>query len=108
MIEVYRFNTKSADISLPILSGDKNSVSLFSGGADFCIPKGQNVEAVVCLPRFLYSPPVKNEVIGNIEYYCSGRLIYKSNLMAKSGVKRKKYTAAQKIFEIFRYMTSII
>ena len=108
VIEVYRYNPENADIFLPVLSGGENSVSLSSGGADFCIPKGQNVNAVVCLPRFLYSPPVKNEVVGNIEYYCSGRLVYKSNLMAKGGVKRKKYTAAQKIFEIFRYMTSII
>ena len=108
VIEVYNYKPEDFDIALPVLCGGESTVSLYCGGADFCIPKGQTVNAVVCLPRFLYSPPAENEIIGNIEYYCSGRLVYKSNILAKCGAKRKKNTAAQKVFEIFKYMTSII
>lgn len=108
VIEVYNYEPEDFDIALPVLCGGESTVSLYCGGADFCIPKGQTVKAAVCLPRFLYSPPSANEVVGNIEYYCSGRLVYKSNILAKGGVKRKKHTAAKKVFEILKYMTSLI
>ena len=107
-IKVYRYKPESFKASLPVLSGKSRSVFPVSSGADFCIPKGQDVKAVVCLPRFLYAPLKKGDVAGNIEYYCAERLIYKSNLIIKSGVKAEKYTVAQRIFEIFKYMMSVI
>ena len=107
-IEVRHYKPESINLSLPVSGGKSNSVFLYSSGAEFCIPKGQSVKTAVCLPHFLYAPAVENEIVGNIEYYCSGRLLYKSNLMIKSNVKTEKYTFVQKIFEIFKYMTSLI
>ena len=107
-IEVYRYKPESRNVSLPVTNGNRTEVSLLSGGADFCIPKGQIVKAVVSLPHFLYAPAKKGAVAGKIEYYCSGRLVYTSNLIIKDGVSREKHTAFRKVLEIFKYMMSII
>ena len=107
-IEVYRYKPQNSEINFPVVGGSKTQVSLTSGGADFCIPKGQNVKAVVCLPRFLYAPLQKDTIAGNIEYYCSGRLIYKGNLIVKDDVSIKKHTALKTITEVFKYMLSAV
>ena len=107
-IKVHKYKPESLKISLPVSGGGRNCVSPSFGGAGFCIPKGQTVKAVVCLPHFLYAPAAKDETVGTVEYYCSGRLVYTSNLIIKDGVSAGKHTSAEETFEIFKYMISLI
>lgn len=107
-IEVYDYKADEFDISLPVVSGKSGFVSLSAGNAEFCLPKGQNVKSVVCLPQFLYAPVKENAVVGNIEYYFSNRLIYKSNILSKNSVKGIRVGAVSLIFEIFKYMLALV
>ena len=107
-IEVYGYKPESLDMPLNIVSSDKDTMSADMGTAEFCVVKGENVSAKVCCPKFLYAPIDKNEIIGNIEYYCLGRLIYKSNIISKEDCKCEKSSKVRLIYDIFRYMMSII
>lgn len=107
-IEVYAYKPENFSVSLPVLSGKAGTLPLSAGGTAFSVPKGQSIKTVVCLPRFIYAPAEKNTVVGNIEYYCRGRLVYKSNILSSTGVKQKEAGGAALILEIFRYMLSII
>lgn len=107
-IEIYKYEPENLKVSLPVLCSEESFISPFAGSTDFCIPKGESVKAVVSLPHFLYAPVSENQVVGNIEYYCSSRLVYKSNLISKDSIRQKKYTAKDRIVSIFKYIMSLI
>lgn len=107
-IEVFNYSPDNPSVSVPIVSGDKKAEQITISGADFCVPKGQSVSSSVCMPRFLYAPINKNEVLGNVQYYCLDRLIYKSNIIAKETVKSTNTSALNTFLEILKYMISII
>ena len=60
------------------------------------------------MPHFLYAPVSKNEIIGNVEYTCLDRSIYKSNIIANSDIKDVNADIFNTVFEIFKHMMSII
>ena len=63
--------------------------------------------SVLCAPRFLYAPVEKNEIIGNIEYYTSDRLVYKSNIIS-SEVKSRRLNKWRLIAELFKFMLLMV
>lgn len=107
-IEVCEFSGNTLDISLPVICGNYRSVNLAASSAEFSVPKGQNVTSVVVLPRFLYAPAADGDIIGGVEYYCAGRLVYKRNIIVNGGVKCAKADLLGSIKESFRFMLSLI
>ena len=103
-IDVYSYKPESSCISLPVEGGKELSVKAVTGDAEFCIPKGEDVKAVVCVPKFLYAPVNENDIIGQVCYYCSGRVVYRSNVIANTAVERKKENAFVAVFQIFKSM----
>ncbi|MBR4910621.1 MAG: D-alanyl-D-alanine carboxypeptidase [Clostridia bacterium] len=103
-IDVYEFTPPAATVSVPLVNGGAAEVLSNIGAAQFCIPKGQSVTAVTCLPRFLYAPVLKNEIIGSVDYYCSDRLVYRSNIIVQADAQYKAAGVLLEIFEIFKYM----
>lgn len=106
-IEVYNYEPDLSDFSIPVTGGESATLSVKTPGACFSKPKGAEVTTVVCVPHFLYAPVEDGGIIGNIEYYCYDRLIYKSNVVSV-GIKQKKYSKLKQIFERFNYMLSLI
>ena len=107
-IEVCEYSDNTLDVSLPVVSGNIETVDLITSGARFSVPKGQNVTSVVVLPRFLYAPTSNGDIIGGVEYYCSDRLIYKSNIIVNCGVKSIKTDFLGLVMESFKFMLSLV
>ena len=100
-IEVCSYNQSGKTVNLPVIGGDREIAVCGVGAAEFSVPKGQSVTAVLCAPRFLYAPVAENTVIGSIEYYSLDRLIYKSNVTVKN-VNARKGGKFDLFFQIFR------
>ena len=107
-IEICEFTDNTLDITLPVICGNVEAVSLADSGAEFSVPKGQSVTSVIVLPHFLYAPAASGDVIGGVEYYCAGRLVYKSNIIVNGGVKRANAGLFVLIKESFKFMLSLI
>ncbi|MBO4693553.1 MAG: D-alanyl-D-alanine carboxypeptidase [Clostridia bacterium] len=106
-IEVYEYKPKSESLSVPIVSGEKGFVKASVSAAEFSKPKGQSVTSITYLPHFLYAPVNSGEIIGNIEYYCFDRLVYKSNIISK-GVKKTQDDMFNLIYENVRLILSFV
>lgn len=103
-ISVYDYKPVESSVVLPVVSGDKDAVSVKIGADSFCVPKGQSITAAVCMPHFLYAPVSENEIIGSVNYTCLDRTVDKSNIIVSGGVSAKKPDGKRIILEIFRFM----
>lgn len=74
--------------SVPVEGGAVSSVSLHAKAEFFCPVSGdkKNIEARVCLPKFVYAPLMKGDAVGKIEYYADGRKIAEQNLVCSVDV----------------------
>ncbi len=106
-IEVYEYEPECKDVSVPVIGGQSDYLSMQTSAAKFSKPKGQSVTSVFCAPRFLYAPVSENEIIGNVEYYTFDRLVYKSNIIS-SEVKRRDVNKWLLIKELFSLMLSLV
>ena len=85
-------STQTVDVkdtySVPVEGGAVSSVSLIVKAEFFCSVSGEkkNIEARVCLPKFVYAPLMKGDAVGKIEYYADGRKIAEQNLVCPADV----------------------
>ncbi|MBO4432746.1 MAG: D-alanyl-D-alanine carboxypeptidase [Clostridia bacterium] len=107
-IQVYSVTPESIQISVPVISGKSKMVNVKVNSADFCIPKGQNVRAAVCMPHFLYAPVKSGEITGSVDYTGLDRLIYRSNIIVSENVKKEKTDRFRAVLEILKFMLATV
>ena len=102
-IEVREHKLQQSSMSVLVVGGKREYINTNISAAKFSVPKGQDVTAVINLPRFLYAPIAENEIIGSVEYYSLGRSIYKSNIIAEKA-ECKQLSKMSVFIQMFLYM----
>ena len=86
-----------------VAGGESETVSVeLAGDVEFLSRKGDKIDKVVYLPRFIYAPVSRGDVIGKIEYLKNGELIEIASLVSSDTVKEdKKPSFFEALFKIF-------
>jgi D-alanyl-D-alanine carboxypeptidase (penicillin-binding protein 5/6) len=69
--------------SVPIIASNPNKIIIHKADAG-------NLEAIICLPDYIYAPVNKDDTIGEIHYYLNGSVIYKFPLTASVDIPKLK------------------
>ena len=72
-----------------VVGGTKTSVSAVLSEKKFFLEKTENADRIcreIFLPRFIYAPITRGDVIGELRYTLDGRLVGKSNIIADVSV----------------------
>ncbi len=99
---VYKENASSGEITeLSVVGGETESVSV-ELARDISILSGKTdtTERVIYLPRFVYAPVSRGDVVGKIEYYQNGKLVETASLVSSDTANEyKKMSLIRKLFE---------
>ncbi len=84
---------------LTVVGGEETEVSVeLAGDVEFLSRKGDKIEKVVYLPRFIYAPIFRGDIVGKIEYMKNGELFETAMLVSSDTVEEK---AEPSFFEKF-------
>ncbi len=99
-------NQKESNISVAVTGGLKSFVKAESGSITVCTDK---TEKKIFIEKFLYAPVHKGDVIGEVKYFCDGKVIASSpvtaceNIQAVTAKTEEKHIGFfDKIKNIFR------
>ncbi len=100
------YNEKVSDGNVSevfVAGGEDETVSVeLAGDIEFLSRKGDKIERVVYLPRFIYAPISRGDVVGKVEYLKNGELIETASLVSSDTVKEHKEPSFfEKILKIF-------
>ena len=98
-------------ISLPVVGGEKECISLTLQTQESAVlPKDVTVTAGCILPRFVYAPVEKGDVIGCVRYSVNGKVLKETPLVSSEdcALQKDERTWFQKWFARFLRSTSFI
>lgn len=79
-VKKYEIKSEPLDITVPVIGGNKESISLKTADEPLFYPSiGEDTAGVtskVFTEKFLYAPVKKGDIVGEIKYYSSGREIF--------------------------------
>ena len=93
------FSPKLNTVTLDVVNGEKLYVNIPS--MTFSTTKNSVVDYAINLPRFLYPPIKKGEVLGEICYYCNGNLLCELSITSPQDINLKNKKAVV-LFQIFK------
>lgn len=94
----------SQNFKIPVISGTKSEVGVFSNDFSLVMPKGHNtIDIRINAPRFLFAEIKQGEKIGDITYLCGGNIIATTPLYAQENVTQLKYK-----FNLFSWLIDFI
>lgn len=91
-------------VSLSVVGGEKESISLTLGTQESVVlPKDVTVTAEYILPRFVYAPAEKGEMLGCVRYSVNGKILKEIPLIASEdcALQKDERTWFQKWFARF-------
>ncbi len=100
------YNEKVSDGNIAevfVAGGEESSVSVeFAGDVEFLFRKGDRIEKEVYLPRFIYAPVSRGDVVGRVEYLKNGEIVETVSLVSSDTVKvYEELSFFEKLFRIF-------
>lgn len=91
---------------VPVVGGEKRVVSVsLAGEVSFLHKKSEKIERVVYLPRFIYAPISRGDVVGKVEYYKNGECVEVSSLVCCDTVG--EYRSPSVLKKIFKFLNQI-
>lgn len=105
------YTADAQPVSLSVVGGEKESVSLTFGMQESAVlPKDVTVTAEYILPRFVYAPAEKGEMLGCVRYSVNGKILKEIPLIASEdcALQKDERTWFQKWFARFLRSTSFI
>lgn len=98
------YTADAQPVSLSVVGGEKESVSLTFGMQESAVlPKDVTVTAEYILPRFVYAPAEKGEMLGCVRYSVNGKILKEIPLIASEdcALQKDERTWFQKWFARF-------
>ncbi len=94
-------------LSLPVISGTKDTINLTSSELSIFIPKNANIVTKVYLPRWIFAPIDEGEKLGNVVYYLNGTKIASSPIIATEAIEQvqPKFNFFDWLFNILKGLT---
>lgn len=95
------------NLSLPVISGKKDTINLTSSELSIFISKNANIITKVEIPRWIFAPVHEGEKIGNVVYYLNGRKVASSPIIATEAIERvqPKFNFFDWLFNILKGLT---
>lgn len=91
---------------ISVVGGKKSFVSAsLAGEVSLLHKKSEEIERVVYLPRFVYAPISRGDVVGRVEYYKNGECVEASSLICCDTVEELSKPSIFK--RIFQFLTQI-
>ena len=75
MLSMEQLDMDFTDLKIPVVGGTKNNIEVAVGAQpSVCADSNglDDVEAVYCIPKFVYAPIAKGNSVGTIKYYKNG------------------------------------
>ncbi len=96
-----------AYLSLPVISGKKDTINLTSSELSIFISKNANIITKVEIPRWIFAPVHEGEKIGNVVYYLNGKKVASSHIIATEAIEQMqpKFNFFDWLFNILKGLT---
>lgn len=94
-------------LSLPVISGKKDTINLKSSELSIFISKNANIITKVEMPRWIFAPVHEGEKIGNVVYYLNGKKVASSPIIATEAIEQvqPKFNFFDWLFNILKGLT---
>lgn len=94
-------------LSLPVISGKKDTINLTSSELSIFISKNANIITKVEMPRWIFAPVHEGEKIGNVVYYLNGTKVASSPIIATEAIEQvqPKFNFFDWLFNILKGLT---
>jgi hypothetical protein len=95
------------NLSLPVISGKKDTINLKSSELSIFISKNANIITKVEIPRWIFAPVHEGEKIGNVVYYLNGKKVASSPIIATEAIEQvqPKFNFFDWLFNILKGLT---
>lgn len=95
------------NLSLPVISGKKDTINLTSSELSIFISKNANIITKVEIPRWIFAPVHEGEKIGNVVYYLNGKKVASSHIIATEAIEQMqpKFNFFDWLFNILKGLT---
>jgi D-alanyl-D-alanine carboxypeptidase len=95
------------NLSLPVISGKKDTINLTSSELSIFISKNANIITKVEIPRWIFAPVHEGEKIGNVVYYLNGKKVASSPIIATEAIEQvqPKFNFFDWLFNILKGLT---
>lgn len=96
-----------AYLSLPVISGKKDTINLTSSELSIFISKNANIITKAEIPRWIFAPVHEGEKIGNVVYYLNGKKVASSPIIATEAIEQvqPKFNFFDWLFNILKGLT---
>lgn len=90
--EISTYKLGGIYINIPAVGGENNVVTLYADEDILVLPKTENtvIKKKIIVPRFVYAPLDVGTVVGRIDYYIDGRLVFTSALTISEDLLLKR------------------
>ncbi len=80
--EISTYKLGGIYVNVPAVGGDSDAVTIYAEEDILVLPKSDNITIIkkIIVPRFIYAPADVGAVVGRIDYYIDGRLVFSSAL----------------------------
>ncbi len=100
--ECVRFDAIS--FKIPVISGEKGDLAAASEPLSVMMPKVHgDISIKVNAPQFTFAEVKQGEIVGEILYYCDGKIIASAPLYARESIARTKHK-----FNLFEWLIDLI
>lgn len=95
------------NLSLPVISGKKDTINLTSSELSIFISKNANIITKAEIPRWIFAPVHEGEKIGNVVYYLNGKKVASSPIIATEAIEQvqPKFNFFDWLFNILKGLT---
>lgn len=97
------FSSKNTNVKVCTTTGEFLNVNIPS--QNISVTNNSKVDYLIEMPRFLYCPIKKGQLVGSINYYCNGVLISKLPITSEKDINAKNKKLVL-FFELFRCIFS--
>ncbi len=91
---------------IKVVGGKSDSIEVYSVAKEFCFGNEGLARYQVDVPKKLYAPIVKGEIIGSVSYYCDDLLLAREQIIANETVEKKPPTKKQLFISCFKNILS--
>ncbi len=91
-IKQTQYSPKYTSFNIPVINGEKNNLKVNIGSITINSLETEGITDTVYLPKFLYAPINKGDILGKVVYKQNGNVITEKQIMADEDVKECSQT----------------
>jgi len=102
-IKQTEYSPKYSSIRLPVINGEKDEITVNLEPITINSLETENITDTVYLPKFVYAPIRKNDILGTVVYRQNGKILAEKQILANTDIKvlEKTKKPIEKILENF-------